>query len=249
MGIHNFVKVGNFWSRSIQLFCLLWAPQEFQNMFSCGSQILVGTGITWVAWLKKKKKATLHGSNPRYTDVVDLWQDPRTCIFNKQWSNSTTRGLGGSTMPHSCGGLRHSPLLPSSLIRYPDIVLRTKGIKVLLGSPSLLVMSLMPLIKKYDGNNYKISYHLLSIHSVQIFLITIILQGCYHQPHLAKEEIGLANNIKPVTQDVPLLFQKPLRLRRSFTIFQQPIVPLMRGRNGFKILISIYIQIHMNQGC
>ena len=38
----------------------------------------------------------------------------------------------------------NSPLLPPSLIRYPDIVLRTKEIKVLLGSPSLLVISLMP---------------------------------------------------------------------------------------------------------
>ena len=166
MGVHNFVKVGNFWSRSIRLFCLRWAPQDFQNMFSCGSQILVGTGIFWVAWLKKKKKARLYGSNPRYTEVVDLWQDPRICIFNKQPGNSATSGLGASTMPHGCGGLRHSPLLPSSLIRYPDTVLRTKGIKVLLGSPSLLVISLMPWRKKYDVNNYKISYHLLSTHSV-----------------------------------------------------------------------------------
>lgn len=93
--------------------------------------------------LVKKKKATLHGSNPRYTDLVGLWQDPRICIFNKQPGNSTTRGLRRSTMPYGCGGLRYSPLLPPSLIRYPDIVLRTK-VKVLLGSPSLLVMSLMP---------------------------------------------------------------------------------------------------------
>lgn len=228
MGVHNFVKVGNFWWRSIQWFCLLWAPQEFQNMFSCGSQIIVGTWIILVAWLKKIKKNTLHGFNPRYTDI-DLWQDPRICIFNKQPGNSATSGLEASTMPHGCSWLRHSPLLPPSLIRYPDIVLRTKEIKVLLGSPSLLVISLMPWRKNMIVIIIKSATIYWALTQFRLFLITIILQGCYHQPHLGKEEIGLANNIKPLRCSIT--FSKTFKTQKKLYNFSTTHCPTHAWEN------------------
>lgn len=166
MGVHNFVKVGNFWWRSIQWFCLLWAPQEFQNMFSCGSQIIVGTWIILVAWLKKIKKNTLHGFNPRYTDI-DLWQDPRICIFNKQPGNSATSGLEASkhyaTWLQLTEAFSPSPPITYQIPWYSFENQRDKG------SPRFskpIGYKLNALKKKYDCNNYKISYHLLSTHSV-----------------------------------------------------------------------------------
>lgn len=113
--------------------------------------------------------------------------------------------------------------LPPSLFRYLDVVLRTKGIKVLLGkNKCLLVMSVMPWRKIMMIIILKSTTIYWAPTEYRLFLIiTIFPQGCYHQPHLTKEKMGLSK-VKQVTQDFPFLFLKALRLRRRNFLYGVP---------------------------
>lgn len=127
-GVHNFVKVGNFWSRSIQWFLFFCDSTRVLNMFSCGSQIIVGTWIILVAWLKKTHYMVSTQIYWRSKIQESVFLTNNQVILQQV-------ALGQALCHMAAADWGILPFSPITHHQMPDIGLLTKGINV---SPKVL---------------------------------------------------------------------------------------------------------------